>query len=176
MTLSLPLGTTGAELSKDEVYRFRLWRIWNTDLERLVWIMLNPSDADASDDDPTVRKCIGFARRLGFGGIEIVNLYAFRTPSPKVLHDAIKRHGEAYTIGPKNDDYLRMACAKAPFVMAAWGARPFLVERAKRVRGLLDEHPNVNCLGYAQNGEPRHPLMLAYRTEVEPLEKPGPAR
>jgi hypothetical protein len=83
---------SGAELSACRTYRYRLWRQWDADLAPVVWVMLNPSTADESADDPTIRKCIGFAQRWGYGGIEVVNLYAYRSPDPRQL-----KKGELYT-------------------------------------------------------------------------------
>jgi hypothetical protein len=163
--IPLALGLRGAELSHDTVYRYRLWRIWDASLPRLLWVMLNPSDADADIDDPTVRKCVGFARRWGYGSIEIVNLYAFRTPDPDVLKAAILDLVDA--VGPDNEAAIRDAMTRAKTVVAAWGAPPFAVERGRQVREILRAHPNVVCLRRTLGGHPWHPLYIPYVTVPE---------
>lgn len=84
----------GAVISDDGRYRYRLWRTWAPELPRMAWIMLNPSTADAEVDDPTIRRCVGFAKREGCGGIEVVNLYAYRSTDPSVLGTVDEKHGD----------------------------------------------------------------------------------
>lgn len=164
--VSLPLGLSGAEL--DGRYRYRLWRIWDEAGERLVWVMLNPSVADGTSDDPTIRKCMGFARRWGFGSIEVVNLYAFRATAPRVLHAAIKEFGEPYAIGPRNEQSVLDVCGRAKTVIAAWGMKDWAVSHAARVkRVLLEQRPSVICLGRTEAGQPRHPLYVPYEKTPE---------
>jgi hypothetical protein len=159
------LDLDGAEISNGGLYRYRLWRTWNRSLPRLLWVMLNPSDADAFADDPTVRKCMGFAQRWGHGSIEVVNLYAFRTPYPTILKAAIQDRVDA--VGPGNDAAIVDAMTRAMTVVAAWGAKKFASERATKVRDLLRTHPNVVCLGRSIDGHPMHPLYLPYLTVPE---------
>lgn len=154
---------SGAEF--DGPYRYRLWRIWDPDQDQLLGVLLNPSVAGATweSGDMTVSKFVGFARRLGFGGMEIVNMYAFRTTDPKVLAAAITEFGEDYAIGPKNDATIIEACRRSKTVMAAWGSQPFFTERANAVKKLLlANHPNVLCFGRTADGHPRHPSRLPY--------------
>src|SRR3954468_18218250 len=108
----------GAILSDDGLYRYRLWRIWDDLAPVMVWVMLNPSTADADVDDPTIRKCIGFAKRHRHGGIILANLFAWRTTDPRELPRA------ADPVGPANDEHIRWAC-RAPLlatVVAGWGS------------------------------------------------------
>jgi hypothetical protein len=77
----------GCVLSPDGLYRYLLWRTWNPKANTMVWLMLNPSTADAMNDDPTIRRCIGFAQREGCGSIQVLNLYALRATKPKHLFD-----------------------------------------------------------------------------------------
>lgn len=156
----LPLGLSGAEF--DGRYRYRLWRVLDHGSDRLGWVMLNPSTASASTDDPTIRRCLGFALRWGFGSIEVVNLYAFRSMQPRILRAAIKEHGEPYAIGPRADEYLVAACGNCKTMIAAWGTQSFAAARAKSVASLLrTHHPNVLCLGRTETGQPSHPLYLS---------------
>ena len=113
--MSAPVIQSTAEISRDGVYRYRLTRRWETDdrASMLRWIMLNPSTADASLDDPTIRRCMGFARAWGYGGIVVHNLYALRATDPRQLRD----HPDP--VGPVNDSYI--AGWRVPTI-CAWGA------------------------------------------------------
>lgn len=134
--------------------------------------MLNPSVADGLIDDPTVRKCIRFADRWGYGSIEIVNLFAWRSTDPRGLMSA---EAKAYGIvGPDNDKAIKVACYRADRVVLAWGAsgHPRIVEpRAREVTAQIVSHHTrapVGHLGYCKDGRtPRHPLMLAYSTPFQ---------
>lgn len=122
----------GALLSEDGRYRYRLWRLWDELAPVMTWVMLNPSTADAEVDDPTIRKCIGFAKQHHYGGIVVVNLFAYRATDPKEL-GKVKD-----PVGPENDQHILWACT-APLmlsVVAGWGtAKTRLIrERAARVR------------------------------------------
>lgn len=158
----------GATLSADKRYRYRLWRTIGSGSRTILFVMLNPSTADASVDDPTIRKCRGFAQRLGFDRIEVVNLFAWRATDPKELPKAVE------PVGRENDQTILERALAAQLVIAAWGATEFkngmVTRRAREVRQLLTgAGVTVQCLGRAQNGEPRHPLMLAYATQLQEL-------
>ncbi len=145
-----------AMISPCGTYRYRLERFWGPE-HALPFVMLNPSTADADIDDPTIRRCMGFARREGAGGIIVVNLFAFRATDPKNLPDGAAR------VGPENEFYLHAVAdwakrAGVPLV-CAWGAHPeanahFSVERW-RCMGVT-----LKCLGKTSKGHPRHPLYV----------------
>lgn len=143
-----------AELSDDGVYRYELRRVWG-DPDRLVgWIMLNPSTADATTDDPTIRRCMGFARDWGFGGIVVRNLFALRATDPAVL----KTHPDP--IGPANNYWLLHA-AGDPLTVCAWGVHGVLGGRDAQVGRLLRAGGvHLLHLGLTKGGHPRHPLYL----------------
>lgn len=146
------------------LYRYRLTRIWD-ERPPLVFVMLNPSRADAETEDPTMRRCIGFARDLGFGGMTALNLFAYRTPHPAALKAA------ADPVGPDNEAHLERALSGGGTIVAAWGAhgtfggraRHFL-ERARRHRTTL------SCLGLTAQGHPRHPLYVKAESKLAPFE------
>ena len=147
---------TDALISLDGKYRYRLSREWDASADKMTFVMLNPSTADATLDDPTIRRCMGFARRDGFGGIYVVNLYAYRATDPKDMKRAID------PVGPDNDATLRFAFARsadqgAP-VIAAWGthADP---RRVREVRALMG-NADVYSLGVTKEGHPKHPLYI----------------
>lgn len=124
--------------------------------------MLNPSTADDEHDDPTLRRCLAFARDWGCGSLEVANLFARRSTDPRCL-----RHHWT-SIGPGNDDAIRQAARSSDVVVAAWGARGGLGNRAGAVRDLLPGP--VHCLGVTRNGQPRHPLYLPSATRLVPLD------
>ncbi len=141
-----------ADISEDGLYRWRLMRIWGSPRRLLTFIMLNPSAADALKDDPTIRRCMGFARSLDFEGIQVVNLYAFRATKPVDLWTA------ADPIGRRNNAILREVLTDGSAVIAAWGAhaRPARVEWVLRQPGAAD----LSALHVTKHGAPGHPLYL----------------
>lgn len=151
-----------ASISECGEYRYRLSRIWDERKKPLVFLMLNPSTADAMTDDPTIRRCMGFARRERAGGLVVVNLYGLRATNPKRLWD----HTDP--IGPTNDRHLVRAASEGKLVCAWGGNAPS--NRVAYVRALLDRH-RWSCLGTTQAGAPRHPL---YIRSDQPLERYQP--
>lgn len=149
-----------AVISRDGQYRYCLSRQWN-DGPELVFVMLNPSTADAMRDDPTIRKCIGFADRLGYGAIRVVNLFAMRATDP----DEIRRCGAAgfNVVGPENDRHIAVACLNRAVVLA-WGAhgRKY-TSRTFEVAAIVRLHAvKVGALDWLADRVPAHPLMLPY--------------
>lgn len=149
-----------AWISDDGLYRYNLTRRW-AEGPLLTFVMLNPSTADAHTDDPTIRRCMGFARREGLNGIRVVNLFALRSPKPVALLAA----GDA--VGPDNEKAIVLALGEAHYhktpVVAAWGAfgHPSLPDMPAIVRFRADQlEMPLHCLGTTQAGHPRHPLYV----------------
>ncbi|WP_448333551.1 DUF1643 domain-containing protein [Streptomyces sp. DSM 41534] len=143
-----------AVMDQARTYRYLLTRIWDTSVPPMVWVMLNPSTADALADDATIRRCIGFARREECGGIAVVNLFALRSTNPRALRD----HPDP--VGPHNGLFLRRTTSLGP-VVAAWGAGGVLGDRAATVtQTLTAAGVRMNALGVTSTGQPRHPLYL----------------
>jgi hypothetical protein len=145
-----------AVISGDGLYRYTLARWWESDVEFLTFVMLNPSTADAEQDDPTIRRCVGFARSLGYGGVMVVNLYAYRATKPADLWKADEPTG-----GQRNDDLLielGMQARHGRPLIAAWGANA----KPERVAQVLafPGWDKVRALGVTKAGAPRHPLYL----------------
>jgi len=149
----------GALLSDCGKYRFVLWREFEDVDEGYVvnFVMLNPSTADAEKDDPTVRRCMGFARQLGARQLFITNLYAYRATDPKDLQD------NGFPVGQHNDRYLLQHAGCSDIVVCAWGSRG-QPERQHHVARLLGSRKTLYCLGTTRGGSPRHPLFLAKDT------------
>lgn len=154
-------------------YRYRLER----DLGGLLagptvaWIMVNPSTADAEADDPTIRKVIGFSRRLGAGRIVVGNLFAYRATDIRALRMA------ADAIGPYGGDHMRAIVREADTVIVAWGPRAKLAaclrNRWMEVAGFAEAYRiPLWCLGTAQDGHPLHPLMLGYDRRLSLWQRP----
>lgn len=142
-----------ATLSSCETYRYSLSRDWDESLPRVNFVMLNPSTADAFDDDPTIRRCIGFARSWGFGSLVVTNLFALRATDPKTLHS------HPNPVGPNNDKYLRHEALKSHMVVFAWGTNGMFLYRDNAVkRMLVDSRPYAIRL--TAGGHPSHPLYL----------------
>ena len=156
-----------AIISKDCLYRYSLERTWDTSKERVLFIMLNPSTADAIKDDATIKKCVGFARRWGYGGITVGNLFALRSRDP---HGLLGPHDP---VGPKNNSYLEQLAAECPVVVAAWGnsgkkpgLRHLFQERESFTKKLLQGR--MQSLGTNKDGTPKHPVLPGYKTPLEP--------
>lgn len=149
-----------AELSADGEHRLVLGRQWSADLPLVAFIGLNPSTADATSDDPTVRRCVGFARAWGFGGLLLANLFTFRAADPRVLA-ACKT---PLTFGA--DHALRDVGLQASLVIEAWGAHAMASStgRDRHVRALLAGRAPRAVLGLTQDGAPRHPLYAPAET------------
>ena len=157
------LEETSARLSECGTYRYQLTRQWG-DGPIACFLMLNPSTADADQDDQTIRKCRGFARREGCGGFIVANLFAFRATDPKQLLTADD------PIGPENDamtrDAIRCATETGGPIIAAWGAHKIVGDRAKLVVTWAE---GIQCLGLTKAGHPRHPLYLKGDAPLIPL-------
>lgn len=147
---------SGAEISECGRFRYALTRRWSSGGPTALFIMLNPSTADASEDDPTIRRCIGFAKREGCGGLRVENLFAFRATDP----DEMFRH--AHTAVGATDRYIveAVGACDGPLI-AAWGADKRAEKRARRVTEyLIEGGAKPMCLGRSKSGAPRHPLYL----------------
>ena len=154
-----------ASISECGRYRYALHRWWGRGDFRLAFIMLNPSTADAELDDPTIRRCMGFARTLGYDGIRVFNLYAYRATKPADLWKADEPTG-----GERNDDLLRELLRQAKYqtVIAAWGANA----KADRVAQVMSWKGSeyVQALGLTKDGAPRHPLYLRSDAQMLPFQ------
>lgn len=152
-TVPMAFEEWSADFSDDRMYRYRLTRRW-ADGPVLNVIGLNPSTADETQDDPTIRRCIGFARQWGFSGLVMTNLCAFRSTDPRGLIAA------EHPVGPENDLWLRGEARMARLVLAAWGAHPVAVERGRHVVKHVLDGVLLRCLGVTRSGAPRHPLYI----------------
>ena len=143
-------------------YRYALWRDFG-DLARegyALFVGLNPSTADEVTDDPTIRRCVAFAKTLGYGPLGMKNLFAFRATAPDDMKAA------AEPIGPQNDFHLQRLAHGAGVVVAAWGIHGTHRERDAAVRSMI---PTLHHLRKTANGHPGHPLYLPKILTPTPL-------
>ena len=163
MTVQLEAGV--AYISADRLYRYALSRIWDNTRPRMLFVGLNPSTADEARLDPTLRRVVRFAMREGCGGLWVGNLCAFRATKPATMREAVEAGVDP--VGPENDRWLAdMARWCAPNILVGWGANGIFLDRDAAVKRLLRNY-DLKCLGRTKNGQPRHPLYIAAKTELE---------
>lgn len=161
--MTLHFSATGEEVARATIspcgrYRYTLERRWAKVPRFVLWLMLNPSTADASSNDPTIRRCIGFARTWGYTGILVGNLYAWRATNPRELWTVATRGGDP--IGPENGRHLDSLIARAPLIVCAWGKRGPFTEAWFEVMQRLRPPAVPHFLRLTKDGQPSHPLYL----------------
>ncbi len=148
----------GAIFDVSSRYRYSLWRGWSADHPRIAFILLNPSTADEHRNDPTIRRCIGFARAWNFGSIEVVNLFAYRATDYRELFKASE------PVGAENNRFLIQAVERSSTIVLGWGTKGMFISRDRQVMSLLTGRNNLYCLGFTKDGLPRHPLYIKSNT------------
>ncbi len=149
---------TGAELSECRTYRYALWRIWDNNKPKVMFIGLNPSTADENTDDKTITRCTNFAKSWGYGGFYMTNLFAYRST------DKSKLPLVENPIGDDNDLYIAKYAKLADKTVAAWGNDGVFLERSAIVSNLIAP---LFCLEVNQTGEPKHPLYVSSDTTLK---------
>ena len=151
---------SSAVFSPCRKYRYSLWRGWAEDWQTnyCMFICLNPSTADETLNDPTVRRCIRFSHEWGYSGFCMTNIFAYRATDPKEMLAVDD------PVGEENDKFLAEIAAKAGVVVAAWGNHGIHQGRHDQVMQLV---PNLKCLKVTKQGMPGHPLYL--RGELKPV-------
>ncbi|MBP2623208.1 DUF1643 domain-containing protein [Streptococcus oricebi] len=149
----------GAILSEDRKYRYVLWREWDASLPKLMFVGLNPSTADENEDDPTIKKCIAFAEKWGYGGFYMTNLFAYRSTDPAQLRSVEN------PVGDENDDYIKKYADLSDKVVACWGNDGTYLGRSEQVKNSLK---TLFCLKVNQSGQPCHPLYLKADISLKP--------
>ncbi len=145
-------------------YRYLLQRAWDPAAAAVMFIGLNPSTACQTHDDPSIRRCVRFAKDWGYGGVLVTNLFAFRSPHPRDLRQA------ADPIGPQNDRFIFACQEQVDLVVAAWGNEGVFLQRAQSVLAGLRR---PFCLRLNKTGQPSHPLYLPADLTPGPM-FPGP--
>ncbi len=156
----------GAIISPCGRYRYRLWREWRGtgaplgEPKSVLFIMLNPSTADGEQDDPTIRRCVGFAKSWGYDRMEVVNLFAWRATSPS---DLLAVEHPNCPVGADNQEHIERAAEGADIIICAWGARGASQDQDRTVLGWLDRYgwtKKTHALKLTKAGQPCHPLYL----------------
>ena len=159
---SLFVVTRRAVFSDCGTYRYALWREWaQNPVRRCLFVMLNPSTADSEQDDPTIRRCVAFAKAWGADALDVANLYAFRATKPKDMKAA------SDPVGPDNDAWIERRVRRAGQVVLAWGQNAEPQRAANVVRSIRALNVPMYCLGTTDAGEPRHPLFIPADTELQ---------
>ncbi len=159
MIMQIGEGISGAIFSKDRLYRYALWRIWDRKLKPLLWVGLNPCWANETKDDTSTSRMAYRAKTLGYGSLYIGNLFAVVAPYPEQLvygNDAI---------GQENDKYLVELKKVAGAVVVGWGNHGRSVGRDKSVLDILGKP--VYCLAVTKSGAPTHPLYVPWSAELK---------
>lgn len=150
--------------SPDRSYRYSLVSIVGPEKKICLFVALNPSTADESSDDNTVRRCKSYAKQWGYGIFSIANIFAYRATNPNALYVQEDR------VGPDNDRYIRESAECADLIVAAWGNHGEYLDRGQHVLAMLKglDKP-VHTLGLTKAGQPRHPLYLPKDTQLQTL-------
>lgn len=159
----------GADISDNGLYRYWLSRRLSMGERSVLFVGLNPSTADATKDDPTIRRCVSFARSWGFDWLYMANLNAWRSTDPKRLpKDVIA------AVGPRNQEALTWLTQRAEVVVAAWGNASLNIYARALARRIL-ALPRARHLGLTANGSPRHPLYLPKTTPLQEFQRAAKA-
>lgn len=151
-----------AVISDCKRYRYLLRRTWDHEKPRALFVMLNPSTADAEEDDATIRSLVRICTALKFGSFEVVNLFAWRATDPDDLAEVDD------PIGDMNDAVIAAAIIRCDLHICAWGAFKFAQTRGEHLQTKIRAtRPAMFCLGKTKSGAPKHPLYL--KTDVELL-------
>ena len=157
---------TGALFSECREWRYSLWRIWDTDKLPIAFIGLNPSTADEIEDDPTVRRCIRFAKRWGYGSMYMLNLFGLRSTDPKLLYE----HNDP--VGDKNHETILDVCLAMDKIVLCWGNHGALLDQGDVLLCKLKQvgfEDKLRSFGVTKSKQPKHPLYLADNTELQKL-------
>ena len=155
---------SGATFSPCRTFRYTLWRSWPSGSGYACFIGLNPSTADETEDDPTIRRCIAYAKAWGYAGLVMLNAFGYRATYPR---DMLAAHDP---VGPDNDEHIRLLTRDAAVVIAAWGNHGEHLERFRAIGTLV---PKLSCLKVTKPGHPSHPLYLKADLRPMPYELPG---
>lgn len=158
---------SAATMSPCGAYRYSLSRLWGEgDIPGVTFVMLNPSTADALQDDPTIRRCIGFAKREGFDSLDVVNLFGLRSTRPQGLL------ASPDPVGPGNMEMVEAIFMDSSLIIAGWGSFKGLNLRPQIEAILALGHP-LKCLGTNTDGMPKHPLYLPSDTPLQDWKLPS---
>lgn len=149
---------TGATFSEGRKYRYALWRIWDEKMPLVIFIGLNPPNANENQSDNTIRKVTSISRNNGFGGFYMMNLFPFVTKNPKMLkHDQISEE--------LNNEILITISSICTDIVFACGAFDIIIKTG-RDKEFIEKFPNAKALFVNKNGSPKHPLYCKNDTQL----------
>ena len=149
-------------------HRYTLRRSWLGDGGLVNFIMLNPSTADDVFDDPTIRRCIGFAKRWGFSSLTVTNLCAYRATQPRDLYTLIVAGKRSIAIGADNTVHIEREAMSAEMVVCAWGDNcDLILHRDLDVIQMLRRDRDLYCIRQTKKGNPAHPVREPYTDKPE---------
>lgn len=150
----------GADFSEDGLYRYSLWRVWDESKPLVMFIGLNPSTANAQEDDPTIRRVKAIAANLGYGGVYMCNCFSYISTNPTFLQ------AETLEAIMRNAEIVKRVAARCKEIIFAWGN--FNVVKESGIDQKLSEaFPHAKALHINKNGSPKHPLYC--RTDIQPV-------
>lgn len=154
-----------AYFSRDGFYRYWLLRELVAHVDPLhgkniLWIMLNPSTADCTINDPTIKQCMAFSAMWGYQTMNVVNLFAMRATDPRKLD------GPRDPVGEENDKWIRYMADSANLIVCAWGSHRYARCRARQIAAMLEDN-DLHCLVINKDGMPKHPLYIAHDTPLQ---------
>lgn len=155
--MEITFKDSGAEFSQDRKYRYALWRVFDSSKPKIMFIGLNPSTANYAQDDPTIRRVKRFAADWGYGGVYMMNLFAFVTAYPEELKKCDNPIGD-------NDKWLKEIAEKCNGIIFAWGNFKEAQDRGEQVMKMF---PSARALAINKNGSPKHPLYV--KADVIPI-------
>lgn len=154
MATKLSNMESGALFDRTRRYRYHLWRRWDSSRPGVCFVMLNPSTADDVHNDPTIGRCVRFAQKWGFGSIDVVNIFAYRSTDSSVLMRV------ADPVGARNNHVILDVVSKHERAVLAWGNHGALNDRGRQVVRLIQGKGELLCFGMTMHRQPKHPLYL----------------
>jgi len=151
----------GASFSPCRKWRYDLWRIWDPSLQRVAFIGLNPSTADETANDPTVTRCINYAKTWGYGGMHMLNIFGYRATDPKDMKSVED------PVGIGNTGVVTAIARECELIICAWGTHGGYRGRGKSMYHMLRSMKDIHCLGTTKDGHPKHPLYL--KKDLSPI-------
>lgn len=150
----------GADFSECGLYRYSLWRVWDDSKPLVMFVGLNPSTANATTDDPTIRRCKSIAKNLGYGGFYMCNCFSYISTNPAMLQ------AETLEATVRNGTIMRRVANSCAAIIFAWGNFP-VVTKMGLDKKLSEAFPNAMALQINKNGSPKHPLYC--RKDIKPV-------
>jgi hypothetical protein len=166
MTTEEAKERSGAKFSECRNYRYALWRIWDDSKPLVMFIGLNPSTANESGDDPTIRRVRAISKNLGYGGVYMMNCFPFVSTDPDALRDYDKTISQQHHFMVNNRE-LKEVAEKCRDIVFAWGNFKVVKDLGRDIE-LIRVFQDAKALHINKNGSPKHPLYC--KTDIQPVQ------